>query len=63
VDQLGAPDAPSLLDIEGGFSDRQNKLEAAMDQVQQKLGENALQTGRMFQRHRKLRRGKSPEID
>ena len=63
VDQLGAPDAPSLLDIEGGFSDRQNKLEAAMDQVQQKLGENALQTGRMFQRHRKLRRGKSPKID
>ena len=63
VDQLGAPDAPSLLDIEGGFSDRQNKLEAAMDQVQQKLGKNALQTGRMFQRHRKLRRGKSPKID
>ena len=63
VDQLGAPDAPSLLDIEGGFSDRQNKLEAAMDQVQQKLGENALQTGRMFQRHRKLRRGKSPKMD
>ena len=63
VDQLGAPDAPSLLDIEGGFSDRQNKLEAAMDQVQQKLGENALQTGRMFQRHRKLRLGKSPKID
>ena len=63
VDQLGAPDAPSLLDIEGGFSDRQNKLEAAMDQVQQKLGENALQTGRMFQRRRKLRRGKSPKID
>ena len=62
VDQLGAPDAPSLLDIEGGFSDRQNKLEAAMDQVQQKLGENALQTGRMFQRQRKLRRGKSPKI-
>lgn len=63
VDQLGAPDAPSLLDIEGGFSDRQNKLEAAMDQVQQKLGEDALQTGRMFQRHRKLQRGKSPKID
>ena len=37
VDQLGAPDAPSLLDIEGGFSDRQNKLEAAMDQVQQAI--------------------------
>ena len=63
VDQLGAPDAPPLLDLEGGFSDRQNKLEAAMDQVQQKLGKNALQTGRMFQRHRKLRRGKSPKID
>ena len=63
VDQLGAPDAPSLLDIEGGFSDRQNKLEAAMDQVQQQLGKNVLQTGRVFQRHRKLRRGKSPNID
>jgi hypothetical protein len=32
-----------------------------MDQVQQKLGENALQTGRMFQRHQKLRRGTSPK--
>ena len=61
VDQLGAPAEPSLLDIKGGFSDKQNRLEAAMDQVQQKLGENALQTGRMFQRHQKLRRGTSPK--
>ena len=59
VDQLGVSEAPSLLDIEGGFSDRQNKLEAAMDQVQQKLGENALQTGRVFQRNQKLGRGKA----
>ncbi len=61
VDQLGASEAPSLLDIEGGFSDKQNKLEAAMDQVQQKLGETVLQTGRIFQRNQKLRHGKAPE--
>ncbi len=59
VDQLGVPEPPSLLDIEGGFSDRQNKLEAAMDQVQHRLGENALQTGRIFQRNQKLEHGRA----
>ncbi len=63
VDQLGVLEAPSLLDIERGVSDRQNKLEAVMDQVQHKLGQNALQTGRIFQRKQKLRRGKSLKID
>lgn len=53
VDQLGDPQAPSLLDIAGGIGEKKNKLEAAMDQVQKKLGAGAVQTGRMFQRGKK----------
>ncbi len=60
VDQLGTPETESLLDMEGGLNYKQNKLEAAMDQVQQRLGENALQTGRMFQRNKKLWGGRAP---
>jgi DNA polymerase-4 len=59
VDQLGPPGQPSLLDLEGGLSDRQNKLEAALDEVNRKLGQDAVQTGRMFQR--KKRRAPAPD--
>jgi len=53
VDQLGTPEASSLLDLEGGISDRQNRLEAALDAVGQKLGEGAIQSGRIFQRQKR----------
>jgi len=54
VDQLGAPEANSLLDLEGPAGNRQDRLEAAIDSVQSRLGIDALQTGRIFQ-HRKRR--------
>ncbi|MEK9801594.1 MAG: hypothetical protein VW647_11910, partial [Alphaproteobacteria bacterium] len=47
------PEASSLLDLEGGISDRQNRLEAALDAVGQKLGEGAIQSGRIFQRQKR----------
>jgi len=50
VDQLGPPESANLLDFAGGDDERRNTLEAALDEVHQKLGDNALQTGRMFKR-------------
>lgn len=49
VDQLGLPESNSLLDLAGGTEDRKNKLERALDDVHQKLGTDAVQSGRMFQ--------------
>lgn len=54
VDQLGLPEGDNLLDLAGGTEERKNKLERALDDVHQKLGENVIQSGRMFQ-HKKTK--------
>ena len=41
----------TLFDHNGGFDDKRNRLEAAMDQLQRKLGDRIIQSGRQFSRY------------
>ena len=41
----------TLFDRNGGFDDKRNRLEAAMDQLQGKLGNRIIQSGRQFCRY------------
>jgi len=41
----------TLFDQSGGVDDKRNRLEAAMDQLQGKLGDRIIQSGRQFSRH------------
>ena len=41
----------TLFDHNGGFDDKRNRLEAAMDQLQGKLGDRIIQFGRQFSRY------------
>ena len=41
----------TLFDHNGGFDDKRNRLEAAMDQLQGKLGDRIIQSGRQFSRN------------
>ena len=41
----------TLFDRNGGVDDKRNRLEAAMDQLQGKLGDHIIQSGRQFSRH------------
>jgi len=41
-----------LFDLDGGADDKRNRLESAVDQLHQKLGFDALRTGRQFSRAR-----------
>ena len=41
----------TLFDHNGGFDDKRNRLEAAMDQLQSKLGNRIIQSGRQFSRY------------
>ena len=50
VDQLGHPEGDNLLSLAGGSEERKDRLEEALDQVHQKLGDDAVQSGRIFQR-------------
>ena len=42
---------PTFFDHNGGFDDKRNRLEAAMDQLQGKLGDRIIQSGRQFSRY------------
>jgi len=50
VDNLGDVGDVRLFDLDGGANDKRNRLEAAVDQLHQKLGFDALRTGRQFSR-------------
>ena len=41
----------TLFDRNGGVDDKRNRLEAAMDQLQGKLGDRIIQSGRQFSRN------------
>ena len=48
AEQLGPPDGESLLDLAGGRDTRRDGLEAAIDDVEARLGKDAVQSGRVF---------------
>ena len=53
ADQLGPPQGASLLDLVDETGRRRDDLEAAIDDLHSRLGQDALQSGRMFtRRHR-----------
>jgi hypothetical protein len=41
-----------FLDLNDEVNDKRNRLEAAMDRLQGKLGDSIIQSGRQFSRHR-----------
>ena len=51
VSHLDHMTTQTLFDHNGGFDDKRNRLEAAMDQLQGKLGDRIIQSGRQFSRH------------
>ena len=59
AEQLGPPEGESLLDLAGGKATRQNDLEAAIDDVQARLGTDAVQSGRVFSRKHRPERDPS----
>ena len=50
AEQLGPPEGESLLDLAGGQDTRRDSLEAAIDDVEARLGKDAVQSGRVFSR-------------
>ena len=50
VSHLDHVTTQTLFDHNGGFDDKRNRLEAAMDQLQGKLGDRIIQSGRQFSR-------------
>lgn len=56
TDQLGPPAGASLLDLSDDTATRRNNLEAAIDDLHHRLGEDALQSGRVFTRKTKPER-------
>ena len=56
ADQLGPPAGGSLLDLSDDTTLRRNNLEAAIDDLHHRLGQDALQSGRVFSRKAKPER-------
>ena len=56
AEQLGPPDGVSLLDLAGDTDARQDSLEAAIDDIHGRLGQDALQSGRVFTRQHRPER-------
>jgi DNA polymerase-4 len=51
VSHLDNVKTQTLFDRNGGVDDKRNRLEAATDQLQGKLGDHIIQSGRQFSRH------------
>jgi len=51
VSNLDHVTTQTLFDYNGGFDEKRNRLEAAMDQLQGKLGDRIIQSGRQFARY------------
>jgi DNA polymerase-4 len=56
AEQLGPPDGANLLDLAGDSDTRQDSLEAAIDDIHGRLGQDALQSGRVFTRQHRPER-------
>ena len=54
VSHLDHVKTQTLFDRNGGVDDKRNRLEAAMDQLQSKLGDRIIQSGRQFFRHQSV---------
>ena len=54
VSHLDHVKTQTLFDHNGGVDDKRNRLEAAMDQLQSKLGDRIIQSGRQFSRHQSV---------
>lgn len=50
ADALGLPSGASLLDLTDGIDAKRNNLEAAIDDLHDRLGDQTLQSGRIFTR-------------
>ena len=57
VSNLDHVTTQTLFDHNGGFDDKRNRLEAAMDQLQGKLGDRIIQSGRQFSRYQSANDG------
>ena len=52
VSHLNQASSSLFLDLNDEVNDKRNRLEAAMDRLQGKLGDSIIQSGRQFSRHR-----------
>jgi hypothetical protein len=52
VNNLQEKCSDSLFDLDGGLNDKRNRLEEAVDLLEEKLGDGIIKSGRLFTRHK-----------